>query len=203
MKTLDFLNELTGRDFTNENTNNKILREIRDMLGLRRQIEDDEAFDFLSSLSFKKMTIDKSNDSDFLVNYITIYYAEKDDYKLIIACSLLKNGSTNVSIKWSNKYTGKAEGEIDFYLKHHNLDIIKIYRDSNTDQEGTKEEPVKTTTIKELAKELNISERDFGWELPNILRTKEISNDLQTIRFKIIRPKGSRSEVVVKEIINK
>lgn len=202
MKTLDFLNELTGRDFTKENTNNKILREIRDMLGLRRQIEDDEAFDFLSSLSFKKMTVDRSNNSDFLVNYITIFYAEKDDYKLIIACSLLKNGSSNVSIKWSNKYTGKAEGEIDFYLKHHNLDIIKIYRDSNN-QEDTKEEPIKTTTIKELAKELNLSESDFRWELANILRTKEISNDLKTFRFEIIKPKGSRSEVVVKEIINK
>lgn len=205
MRTLDFLKELTGFDFTKENANHDyILRQIRQMLELRRQIEDEEAFEFLSSLSFMKRTIDKSNDDNFLFNKMDIYYAEKDEYKIVIRCFAMKSGSFSTAFYCSGNL-GFAEGEVKRILKYHNLDLVQEYNKSTqTDiQEDEKIELVKTTTIKELAKGLKISDRELGWDLLNILKTCQISNESQIIKFDIIKPKGSKSEVVVKELINK
>lgn len=134
MKTLDFLKELTGCDFTKENANNNyILRQIRQMLELRRQIEDEEAFEFLSSLSFIKRTVDKSADDNFLFNKMDIYYAEKDEYKIVIYCLYMKSGPCSTAFYCSGNL-GYAEGEVKRILKHHNLDMTKEYYESSKEQ---------------------------------------------------------------------
>ena len=204
MKTLDFLKGLTGYDFTKENTNNYILRQIRQMLELRRQIEDEEAFEFLSSLSFMKRTIDKSNDDNFHFNQMDIYYAEKDEYKIIIRCFAMKNGLCSTAFNCSGNL-GFAEGTVKHILKYHNLDLVQEYNKSTQThiQEEEKVEPVKTTTIKELAEKLKISDRDLGWDLLDIIKMQQICNETQIVKFEIVRLKGARSEVIVKDIINK
>lgn len=207
MKTLEFLKELTGYDFAKENTNNYILRQIRNMLGLRRQIEDDEAFEFLSSFSFIKKTIDKSKDPDYLFDHMDCFYAEKDEYKIIIRCDVSKNGIKSGSLKWSNFCIGRVEGETAFLLKYYNLDIVKEYHkaESENDLQEEIKEPVETTTIKELAKKLNISDRDLGWSMLDIIKSQQISNDCCIIRFERVNPqdKGSKAKIIVKEVIKR
>lgn len=134
MKTLDYLKELTGIDLTKERSNDYIFCELKEMLDLYRPIKDEEAYEFISSLSFIKRTIDKSNDDDFLFDHWDIYYAEKNEYKIIICCIFLKTGSSCSYFRWSNDSFEWVEGEVKRILKHHNLDMTKEYYESSKEQ---------------------------------------------------------------------
>lgn len=207
MKTIEFLKELTGYDFQNDIKS--ILRSIREMFDLRHQYDDEEAYNYLSSLTFIKRVVDKHDANDFFFNTKVHYYAEKEGNQILIEVTHFKTGSISASFKCTSILNTRVEGQLEHIAKHLGLDLVKEYNaaqlseDPNVSKEAVQEPVLETTTIKEVAKELGISDHELGWELRDILLNKEISNNEVVIKFDIVTPKGSKSVITIKETIKK
>lgn len=206
MKTIEFLKELTGYDFQNDIKS--ILRSIREMFDIRRQYDDEEVYNYLSTLKFIKRVVDKHDANDFFFNTKEHYYAKKDGNQILIEVTHFKTGSISASFKCTSILNTRVEGQLKHIAKHLGLDLVKEYNaqlteESNVSEEAVQEPVLETTTIKELSKELGISDRELGWELRGILLNKEISNNEVTIKFDIVTPKGSKSVITIKETIKK
>lgn len=207
MKTIEFLKELTGYDFQKDIKS--ILRSIREMFDIRRQYDDEEVYNYLSTLKFIKRVVDKHGANDFFFNTKVHYYAEKEGNQILIEVTHFKTGSISASFKCTSILNTRVEGQLEHIAKHLGLDLVKEYNaaqlseDSNVSKEAVQEPVQETTTIKELSKELGISDSELGWELRDILLNQEISNSEVTIKFDILTPKGSKSVITIKETIKK
>lgn len=207
MKTIEFLKELTGQDFQNDIKS--ILWSIREMFDIRHQYDDEEVYNYLSTLKFIKRVVDKHDANDFFFNIKEHYYAEKDGNQILIEIIHFKTGSISAYFGCTSILNTRVEGQLKHIAKHLGLDLVKEYNaaqlteESNVIEEAVQEPVLETTTIKELSKELGISDRELGWELRDILLNQEISNSEVTIKFDILTPKGSKSVITIKETIKK